>query len=580
MEEMEKRFLAAVAVSFLIVMAWTQLFAPAPAPAPAEAVSPEAPAADPAGEGKAPPPVPVPERAVAADAAADTVVSTDRFEVTFTNRGGRVTSWKLLAYSNDAGKPVELVPSDAIQLDRLPLSLWLPERPELGRKIDAALFVIDREAIPAEEGGPGERVRMRYAEAGGLEVTKTVEFHPGSYFVQVTASVADGGQVVPAWLAWGAGFGETAEGHEAARTAQYRVGEAILDRGGRVERYPKSKEKAAKPLSGDGSIQWAGMETTYFAALMLPSGAARDAVLLPETLKIPAAQSPSGKEESHAYLGMALAPGEGSQPPGAYTLFVGPKDYRLLKASGHDLDAVINFGWPVVREIAQGLFVALVWLHGYIGNYGLAIILITIAIRLGFLPLMLRAQVKMRQTQQKTKRIQPKMKAIRERYRKAKMDFQARQKMNEEIMALYRKEGVNPLGGLGGCLPMFLQLPFLYGFYQLLTVTIELRHAPFFGWIQDLSRPDPYYVTPILMGVTMLVQTGMSMSSVVDPAQRRMMFMMSIVFMVFFLNLPSGLVIYWLFSNLFGVGQQYLVNRYADQAQVVKKPRKARAAAS
>ena len=213
------------------------------------------------------------------------------------------------------------------------------------------------------------------------------------------------------------------------------------------------------------------------------------------------------------------------------------------------------------------------------GNHGLAIVL-TLAIRLTFLPIMFKAQIGMRRMQQKTKKIQPKMKAIRERYRKAKMDFKSRQTMNEEIMELYRKEGINPLGGLGGCLPLVLQLPFLYGFYQLLTVTIELPHAPFFGWIHDLSRPDPYYVTPLLMGASMLVQTSMSMSSIADPAQRRMMFIMSIVFMVFFFNLPSGLVIYWLFSNLFGIGQQTLVNRYADRELGATQPKRARAAQS
>jgi YidC/Oxa1 family membrane protein insertase len=320
------------------------------------------------------------------------------------------------------------------------------------------------------------------------------------------------------------------------------------------------------------------METIYFAALMLPAGGSTSAELLPASLTVPATAGANGKEESRPYLELALAPGDAA--PGRYTLFVGPKDYRLLRAEGHDLERAINFGWPVVREIAQGLFLALVWLYGYLGNHGLAIIVLTLAIRLTFLPIMFKAQIGMRRMQQKTKKIQPKMKAIRERYRKQKMDFKSRQTMNEEIMELYRKEGINPLGGLGGCLPLVLQLPFLYGFYQLLTVTIELRHAPFFGWIHDLSRPDPYYVTPLLMGASMLVQTAMSMSSIADPAQRRMMFIMSIVFMVFFFNLPSGLVIYWLFSNLFGIGQQALVNRYADREANATQPKRARAAQS
>jgi len=579
MEETEKRFLGAIAISFVVLMLWAQFFGPSPAPpepAPEEVV---AAAAEHEAAPDASPPAPVqPTAAIAAAEPSDTVVSTDLLELSFTNRGARAESWKLRGYTNDAGTSVELIPPDAQKLDRLPLSLWIPGREDLSRRLDQALFVVERQPLTNESGSTGERITFRYAEAGGVAVVKTFEFQGGSYFVEATVSVQEGEKTLPAWLSWGAGFGETAEGHDAPRATQFRIGEAVVNRSGSMERYVKGKESTPTPLEGEGTILWAGMETTYFAALMLPAGGSSSALLFPTALVVPAAEAASGKEETHPYLGLALAPGTDS--PGRYTLFVGPKDYHLLRSAGNDLARVINFGWPVVREIAQGLFLALVWLHGYLGNHGVAIILLTLAIRLTFLPIMFKAQIGMRQMQQKTKKIQPKMKAIKERYRKAKLDFKSRQTMNEEIMELYRKEGINPLGGLGGCLPLVLQLPFLYGFYQLLTVTIELRHAPFIGWIHDLSRPDPYYVTPLLMGASMLVQTSMSMSSIADPAQRRMMFMMSIVFMVFFFNLPSGLVIYWLFSNLFGIGQQHLVNRYADRERAATQTKRARAAQS
>jgi len=579
MEETEKRFLGAIAISFVVLMLWAQFFAPSPAPPepdPDSAVS-ETSLNAVAPDVSLPAPTP-PTAAVVATDLADTQVATDLFELTLTNRGARASSWRLRGYTNDAGEFVELIPPDSQQLDRLPLSLWLPGREDLARRLDQALFVAERQPLTAEDGSRGERIEFRYAEVGGIQVVKTLEFRDGSYFVEATVSVEEAGTAVPAWLAWGAGFGETAEGHEAPKGTQFRVGEAIVNRSGSIERFVKGKESTPTTLEGEGTILWAGLETSYFAALMLPAGGSSSAVLLPTALVVAGTEATKGKEETRPYLGLALEPGAGS--PARYTLFVGPKDYRLLRSAGHDLARVINFGWPVVREIAQGLFLALVWLHGYLGNHGLAIIVLTLAIRLTFLPIMFKAQISMRQMQQKTKKIQPKMKAIRERYRKAKLDFKSRQTMNEEIMELYRKEGINPLGGLGGCLPLVLQLPFLYGFYQLLTVTIELRHAPFFGWIHDLSRPDPYYVTPLLMGASMLVQTAMSMSSIADPAQRRMMFIMSIVFMVFFFNLPSGLVIYWLFSNLFGIGQQHLVNRYADRELGATQPKRARAAQS
>jgi len=579
MEETEKRFLGAIAISFVVLMLWAQFFAPSPAPpepAPESAASATSPIE--AAPAEAPPTLTPPTAAIVAADLAETVVSTDLFELTLTNRGARASSWKLRGYTDDAGNLVELIPPDSRQLDRLPLSLWLPGREDLSRRLDQALFVMARTPLAAEDGPPGERIEFRYAEAGGVLVVKTLEVHAGSYFVDATVAVEEEGKTVPAWLAWGAGFGETAEGHEATARTQALVGSAVVNRGGSIERYAKGKLSTPTRLEGEGPIVWAGMETIYFAALMLPTGGSTTAELLPTALTVPATPATNGKEATHAYLELALAPGAAA--PAHYTLFVGPKDYRLLRAEGHDLARVISFGWPVVREIAQGLFLALVWLHGYLGNHGLAIIVLTLAIRLTFLPIMFKAQISMRQMQQKTKKIQPKMKAIKERYRKAKMDFKSRQTMNEEIMELYRKEGINPLGGLGGCLPLVLQLPFLYGFYQLLTVTIELRHAPFFGWIHDLSRPDPYYVTPLLMGASMLVQTAMSMSSIADPAQRRMMFIMSIVFMVFFFNLPSGLVIYWLFSNLFGIGQQHLVNRYADRELGATQPKRARAAQS
>jgi len=172
------------------------------------------------------------------------------------------------------------------------------------------------------------------------------------------------------------------------------------------------------------------------------------------------------------------------------------------------------------------------------------------------------------------KRIQPRIKALRERYHRLekkeaeKGNFRARhelrQRQNEEMMEIYKQEGINPLGSLSGCLPLLLQIPILYAFYSILSIAIELRKAPFILWIKDLSQKDPYYVTPIVMGVTMLVQQIMTSSSIPDPAQRRMMYIMPVMFTWMFVQFPAGLVLYWLVSNLLGIAQQYLINKQAD----------------
>jgi YidC/Oxa1 family membrane protein insertase len=173
------------------------------------------------------------------------------------------------------------------------------------------------------------------------------------------------------------------------------------------------------------------------------------------------------------------------------------------------------------------------------------------------------------------KKLQPKIKAMRERYRKlerkeaergrpqARMEL--RRRMNEEMMALYRQEDINPFGSMTGCLPLILQIPILYAFYQILSKAIELRKAPFLLWITDLSQKDPYYVTPIIMGGTMLIQQVMTSSSIPDPTQRRIMYIMPIMFTYLFVNFPSGLVLYWLVNNLLGIAQQYLVNKEAER---------------
>ena len=221
---------------------------------------------------------------------------------------------------------------------------------------------------------------------------------------------------------------------------------------------------------------------------------------------------------------------------------------------GYDIDRAVDFGWLGV--LARPLLALLVWIHSFVGNYGVAIILLTVLLRVVFLPLNHKSMVSMRRMQ----RLQPQMAAIRAKYKGSK-ELEQKQKMNEEVMALYKREGVSPFGG---CLPMLAQLPILFSFYRLLSVAVELRQAPFVMWVQDLSDYDPYLVLPLLMGGSMLVQQRMTPSPGADPMQARMFKFMPIIFTVLFLYVPSGLVLYWLVNNLLGITQQLYVNRKMD----------------
>jgi YidC/Oxa1 family membrane protein insertase len=212
------------------------------------------------------------------------------------------------------------------------------------------------------------------------------------------------------------------------------------------------------------------------------------------------------------------------------------------------------FAWLVVP-----LLRALKWVNGYVGNYGWSIIILTILINLAMFPLRHKSVVSMRKMQE----IQPQVKAIQDRYANLKMTDPAKQKMNTELMSLYREQGVNPASG---CVPMLLTLPVLFAFYSMLSVAIELRGAPFAGWIHDLSIHDPLFITPILMGITQFVQTKMTPTSA-DPAQQKMMLFMPLIMMSFFLWAPAGLVLYWTTSNLWAIGQQVLTNRLIGPAK-------------
>ena len=574
-----------IALTLAIVLLWTWMFPP-PAPEPprdvparvTEAAEPAAeatgsPAPGP-GAGTQAPEAGTPEEPPSGEVIAGEegqpplTITLAHQELTLSARGGRVLSWKLLDHPADPQQPelgpVDLVSPESRRLERLPLTLITPDE-ELTRTINGAWYVVDQEPVTADEletrGLPEgtRRVRFRWADGRGLVVDKALYLvDDDRYLDLVEWSVTRGGRPVPdVRLAWGPGI------ERPAGTKSYYMRE--LERA--VVGTPDGLEEFAAKKLGDGDVlipgargsRFVALDDRYFAVAIIPREPADVHLRLVDPG--PPAGAGGGQEPRRLVVEV-----------GAHSalLFTGPKEEALLRRLdselGTDLSGLIQwgfFGW-----VARPLFHAMKWLFGLLGNWGAAIIVITVAIRALFIPLTHKSMVSMRRTQEQTARLQPKIRKIKDRYRD-KRDMASRQKMNEEIMALYKREGVNPMASLGGCLPLLIQLPVLWAMFSLLRVVIELRGAPFVLWIRDLSAPDPTFITPILMGVSMFAQQLLTMARTDDPqqkSQQRMMLFMPLMFTWFFLWAPSGLVIYWLTNNVLGIGQQLFVNRHAAAA--------------
>ena len=290
----------------------------------------------------------------------------------------------------------------------------------------------------------------------------------------------------------------------------------------------------------EGRFEFAGVDDNYFLSAVV----APDAALRVEYRLVTTAASGAAAQEYVAYSARF------EKEPSAVPVFLGPKEFDTLAAVHRDLVRAINFG--MFSWLCVPLLRSLKWIYGYVGNYGWAIVILTVLINLMMFPLRHKSVVSMRKMQE----LQPEVKAIQDRYAKLKATDPARQKMNVELMNLYRERGVNPASG---CIPMLLTLPVLFAFYSLLSQAVEIRGAPFILWIRDLSAHDPWYVTPLLMGGTMIWQQWITPMSG-DPMQQKMMMFMPIVFTAMFLWVPSGLVLYWTVSNIWGIGQQYVTN--------------------
>jgi YidC/Oxa1 family membrane protein insertase len=297
---------------------------------------------------------------------------------------------------------------------------------------------------------------------------------------------------------------------------------------------------------------FAGIEDNYFLEVLVPNAPSTARLF---SFSLP---RPEGKPSAE------IAAGVGAQGAFEGSAYFGPKDVTILESYNLGLQRTVDFGWYGI--LARPLLWLLKKTQGYVGNWGIAILVVTFLIRLLLFPLTAKSYVSMKKMQ----KLAPKMNAIRDKYKKAKSDAAQRQKMNEELMKLYQAEGYNPMSG---CFPILLQLPILVAFYNVLSRSIELRHAPFIFWITDLSAVDRTYVLLILMTVTMYIQQAMTPTTA-DPAQKKIFMAMPLIWGFFLKDMPSGLVLYWLFSNVLTILQQVLITKMGKDEPDVEKPAK------
>jgi YidC/Oxa1 family membrane protein insertase len=560
---MEKRALIALVISFIVFIGFgyvQQKYLPQQPPvtstpeeqpaAPQKSPAPAPVAASPA----APPAAPLP----GAHQAKDVVVDTPLYHAVFTEQGARVKSFRLKRFWDrlpfqkiadfslwmfnidiqkyiplgDITDPKEMIHSD--NPETLPLGMtWQAAAGSIGPD---EIYRADKKELSLADNDKAS-LTFSAVRPDGVRLVRTYTFTGNSYQLDMTATVQNTG----------------------TQPVQGNVGLSLYDDFSHVEgtsftgfvwSAKKSREEIAstklKEPKTIEDFEWASLETGYFMMALIPPPAelATKAVIrdLP-----PHMMSATFKTEV-----APLAPGQEVTIP--YIVYFGPKDRAILATVGHGLEGAVDFGW--FQILALPLLYVLKFFYGFLGNYGWAIILLTLVIRILFI----YPNHKSFKSMQDMQKLQPKIAKLREKYKDDK------EAMNKELMGLYRTYKVNPMGG---CLPMVLQLPVFIALYNILGHAIELRNAPFIStlpftnivWLADLSAKDPLLITPLIMGATMFLQQKMTPSPG-DPTQAKMMLFMPIIFTFMFLNFASGLVLYWLFNNILSIGQQYYTNKY------------------
>jgi YidC/Oxa1 family membrane protein insertase len=519
--------------------------APQTAPPPATAALPATSGAQAAA---APPATP----AVQAEAEQTTVVENELYRIEFTNRGAQVKSWILKQYKDTDNKPLNLVHTQAAEQYGFPLSLYT---------YDAGVTTALKQAlyIPSTNGhlaAPGT-LTFKYS-AGGIDVTKTFSFDE-TYVIHADVVVTRNGSPIRALISWPGGFGDQ------DNAQAYAGAQVDYSRSGSEEHIAPKKVSGGDTLNGP--FDWAGTSDTYFAAIFLPDNPANATITtlhneldVAKTIRRTGfgSGSPSKGAINVPVLGVAFGDLSGHTQT---RIYAGPKAVTILKniystttdGKKVSLEPLLDFGfWG---PIGKYLFLGLQWIHSHIvSNWGWSIIILTLCINVLLLPL----RVKTMQSGLKMQRIQPQMDAIKERYKKYKINDPKRNEMNAEIMKLQKDNGVNMFGG---CIPTLIQLPLLFAFFSMLPKVVELRHAHW-AWLPDLTAPDPYYIIPAVMIISQFLMQFYTPSPGVDPQQQKMMaFMMPLVSGYFVISYGSGLGLYWAVGNFFGIAQQFIMNR-------------------
>ncbi|MBI2179917.1 MAG: membrane protein insertase YidC [Deltaproteobacteria bacterium] len=539
---MDKRTLLAIALSILILVIYqewvTRYYAPPPSPPPEVTKEAERPTA--ADRAAIPPTAPasakqaMPVELPVAKSAKDVRVETDNYIVVFTTLGARLKSFKLKHYRSSVDEqspPFDIVTS----APNVPLPLGVRWQGATPSDDGSVVYAVQGGDLKVAGEAKGTLV-FQGQTADGSVITKSLVFSGSTYLIQLEISLRaadNSGRALEVLLT------DKSDHTVPNPAAPFEGLIALVDN--KIKREPPPEANKGHEFSGD--ISWAGFGHTYFFIALLPENGANHKIAVHHT----------GASVTAALSGPAGNSGAVSR----YSLFIGPKDLDTLKSLDKQLERSIDFGY--FGFIAIPLLYVLHFSHQFTASYGIDIILLTVLIKILMAPLTHKSFVSMKQMQ----KLQPQMERLKEKFANDK------EKLNKEIMELYRRNGVNPLGG---CLPMVLQFPVFIGLYNALSTPIELRHAPFM-WIKDLSRPDweslPFTlgdwhlgipILTLLMGASMFIQQWMTPSAG-DPNQRRMMMLMPIIFTFMFVSFPAGLTVYWLINNILSIGQQYWINR-------------------
>jgi YidC/Oxa1 family membrane protein insertase len=564
----ETRSLIAAVLCLVVIAGWSLIYKPpqptppGPNPATANSTAPlsgAASSAKPAANSSKASANPIPPAAIrAASDERSIVIDSDLYRVEISNRGAVVRSWQLKQFTDDNKPPrtLDLVHADAAkQYGEWPFSVALDDVQQ-ENAVNNALFEISSPAgAPAAGTALRAPAELTFSWSDGhLEVTKHLKFN-ATYVVELQTSVTLDGTPLRTSVAWRGGFGDATAYRAALQT------QVFTSAAGKINTLAaKNLGKSGQPTTRatlPGPFDFTGIEDLYFATSFLPPFTEHgDVAQVPLTMTGWTFQhdttAPDGKTETETVPEMAA--GIATAGPLDLRVYVGPKSIDGLKAVRPPLNGLVQFGWRTF--IAEPLFYALRWVHRYIPNYGWAIVLMTIGINMVLFPL----KVKSMRGMQKMQKVAPEIKSIQERYKKYSMRDPRKAEMNKEVMAVYSREGINPLGS---CWPMLVQLPIWMGLYAMLAYTIELRHAPWGGWIHDLAAPDRFYILPVTMGISMYLMQKMTPTPGVDPAQARMMAMTPIIFAGMFIVFPtpSGLTLYILTSNMIGMAQQWYLTR-------------------